>query len=100
MSDGELIAQMMMMMMRYALAQLRAACRFRCVSDGEALLAVGMADMLACRVGQTHAYTVFVRYFWQGNHQIYVHIRCIYTVLANPMCLLECEAKSGASIRL
>ena len=30
------------------------------------------------------ARTVYVRYFWQGNHQIYSHIRCIYTVLANP----------------
>jgi hypothetical protein len=36
------------------------------------------------RVGQNHIYTVFIRYFWQGNHQIYGHIRCIYTVLANP----------------
>ena len=25
-----------------------------------------------------------IRYFWQGNHQIYGHIRCIFTVLANP----------------
>ena len=37
-----------------------------------------------CRVGQNHKYTVYKRYFWQGNHQIYVHLRCIYTVLANP----------------
>jgi hypothetical protein len=37
-----------------------------------------------CRVGQNHIYTVYIRYFWQGNHQIYGHIRCIYTVLANP----------------
>ena len=36
------------------------------------------------RVGQNHIYTVYVRYFWQENHQIYGHIRCIYTVLANP----------------
>jgi len=36
------------------------------------------------RVGQNHIYTVHIRYFWQGNHQIYGHIRCIYTVLANP----------------
>jgi len=36
------------------------------------------------RVGQNHIYTVYIRYFWQGNHQIYGHIRCIYTVLANP----------------
>jgi len=27
------------------------------------------------RVGQNHIHTVF----WQGNHQIYGHIRCIYT---------------------
>jgi len=40
-----------------------------------------------CRVGQNHTYTVYIRYFWQGHHQIYGHIRCIYTVLANPMCL-------------
>jgi hypothetical protein len=36
------------------------------------------------RVGQNHIYTVYIWYFWQGNHQIYGHIRCIYTVLANP----------------
>jgi hypothetical protein len=36
------------------------------------------------RVGQNHIYTVYIRYFWQGYHQIYGHIRCIYTVLANP----------------
>jgi hypothetical protein len=29
-------------------------------------------------------YIVYIRYFWQGNHQIHGHIRCIYTVLANP----------------
>jgi hypothetical protein len=36
------------------------------------------------RVGQNHIYTVYIRYFWQGNHQMYGRIRCIYTVLANP----------------
>jgi len=41
-----------------------------------------------CRVGQNHIYTVYIRYFWLGNHQIYGHIRCIYTVLANPNQLL------------
>jgi hypothetical protein len=35
------------------------------------------------RVGQNPMYTVCIRYFWQGNYQIYGHIRCIYTVLAN-----------------
>ena len=44
------------------------------------------------RVGQNHIYTVFIRYFWQGNHQIFGHIRCIHTVLANPMLFV-----SGAS---
>jgi len=38
-----------------------------------------------CRVGQNHIYMVCIRYSWQGNHQIYVHIRCIYTVLVNPI---------------
>jgi hypothetical protein len=37
-----------------------------------------------CRVGQNHVYTVYIRYFWQGNHRIYGHIRGICTVLANP----------------
>ena len=37
-----------------------------------------------CRVGQNHIYTVHTRFFWQGNHQIYGQIRCIYTILANP----------------
>jgi hypothetical protein len=41
------------------------------------------------RVGQNHTYTVHVRYFWQGNHQIHGHIRCIYTVLANPSVRLR-----------
>jgi hypothetical protein len=36
------------------------------------------------RVGQNHIYTVYIWYFWQGFYQIYGHIRCIYTVLANP----------------
>ena len=34
--------------------------------------------------GKNHIYTVYVRYFWQEIHQIYGHIRCIHTVLANP----------------
>jgi hypothetical protein len=29
-------------------------------------------------------YTVYLRYFWQGNYHTYGHIRCVYTVLANP----------------
>jgi len=39
--------------------------------------------MTMFRVGQKYIYTVYIRYVWQGNHQIYGHIRCIHTVLAN-----------------
>jgi len=35
-------------------------------------------------IGQNHTYAVYLRYFWQENHQIYGHIRCRNTVLANP----------------
>jgi len=37
--------------------------------------------------GQNHIYMVCIRSFWQGNHQICGHIRCIYTSLANPIYL-------------
>jgi len=43
--------------------------------------------MLCATIGLARTiclYTVHIRYYWQGNHQIYGHIRCIYTVLANP----------------
>jgi hypothetical protein len=43
-----------------------------------------MIDQGCIRVGQNHIYTVYIQYFWQENHEIYGHIRCIYTVLANP----------------
>jgi hypothetical protein len=29
------------------------------------------------RVGQNRTYTVYVRFFWQGNYQIFGHIQCI-----------------------
>jgi len=31
-----------------------------------------------------YVYAVYIRYFKQGNHHTYSHIRCVYTVLANP----------------
>jgi hypothetical protein len=40
------------------------------------------------RVGQNHIYKVSIWYSWQVLHQIYCHIRRIYTVLANPICVL------------
>jgi len=39
-------------------------------------------SLIIGRVG--HIYTVYLWYLWQGNHQIYGHVRCIYAVLANP----------------
>jgi len=30
-----------------------------------------------------------IRYFWQGNHHVYGHIRCTYTVLADPISVSE-----------
>jgi len=45
---------------------------------------------LMCRFGQNHIYTLCIPYFWQGNHQIYGHLRCIYTVLANPVDVVTC----------
>jgi len=49
-----------------------------------------------CRVGQNHTYIegwpepYIDRYgvytvFWQGIHHAYGHIRCVYTVVANPI---------------
>jgi hypothetical protein len=43
------------------------------------LLFVGLARTIYLRLR-----CAGIRYFRQGNHQIYGHIRCIYTVLANP----------------
>jgi len=40
---------------------------------------VGLAKTI-----HTYVYTVYIRYFEQGNHHTYGHIRCPYTVLANP----------------
>jgi hypothetical protein len=67
-------------------ACVRYACvRYACVCLHQTQLDGCRALKCICRVGQNHIYTVHIWYFWQGNHQIYGHIRCIYTVLANPM---------------
>ena len=61
-------------------------CGYSCSHRLQSLVSVPVWKIWVhmCRVGQNHKYTVYKRYFWQGNHQIYVHLRCIYTVLANP----------------
>jgi hypothetical protein len=51
------------------------------------------------RVGQDHIYTVYIRYFWQKTHHTYVHIRCIYTVLANPT-KIPCQKYVSGSQRV
>jgi hypothetical protein len=82
---------------------MRTSPRQRCVRGARQLTAAtfrGTAVVLHARcsvplryriykVGQNHIYTVYIRYFWQGNHKIYGHIRCIYTVLANPTHILR-----------
>jgi len=35
-------------------------------------------NLSMCRFGQIHVYTVSIRFFWQGIHQIYGHIQCLY----------------------
>ena len=50
------------------------------------------------RIGQNHIYTVYIRYFWQGNCQIYGHMRCIYTVLANPTHVFLMFRKYGNNV--
>ena len=50
------------------------------------------------RVGQNHIFLVCIRYFWQGNRWIYGHIRCIYTVLANPILFVSAPAQSAEEL--
>jgi len=50
----------------------------RCFTCGDGIR-LGLAQTI-----HAYAYTVYVRYFWQGNYHTYGHIRCTYTVLANP----------------
>jgi len=45
-------------------------------------------------------YTVHIRCFWQGDHHIYGHIRCIYTVLANPIYMRCIYGTSGREITI
>ena len=47
----------------------------------------------SAKIIHSYAFTLYVRYFQQGN--IYRHglIRCVYTVLANPINKRNCEHK-------
>jgi len=68
------------------------ACTFSCTYDVCCVYLFMHVRCLLPRVGQNHIHTVYARYFWQGNYHIYSHIRCIYTVLANPTdaCTFSC----------
>jgi len=62
-----------------------------------ALLKHGGVPSHVHRVGQNHIYTVCILFFWQGNHRIYGHIQCTYTILANPTYTCQymaCVAKA------
>jgi len=62
------------------------------------------------RVGQNHIFiriygVVCIRYFKQGNHHTYGHIRCVYTVLADPVYTAvyvhqHCTASAGYFVYL
>ena len=38
---------------------------------------------------------MYIRYFQQGHHHTYGHIRCRYTVLANPIHTAHCRAQTA-----
>ena len=50
---------------------------------------VGFARCVA-RNGQNHIYTMYIRYFWLGNHRLYGHIRCIYIRFWPTICMCVC----------
>ena len=43
------------------------------VATPNTIMETEMSWWVNCRVGQNHIYTVYIRYFWQGNHQLYGH---------------------------
>jgi hypothetical protein len=59
-------------------------CSCECKDEMSLWCVCAMFWLHIIRVGQNHIYTVYIQYFWQGNFNMYGHIRCIYTVLANP----------------
>jgi len=52
------------------------------------------------RVGQNHMYTVYIRYFWLENHQIYGVYTRIYTVLANPSYEPQLRHRPGSQVAI
>ena len=65
------------------------------IADAQVLLSARPVGLLSW-VGQNHMYTVYIRYFLQGFHQIYGHIRRIYTVLANQYPHVHINHTGGA----
>jgi len=67
-------------------------CRYACVYEyvrvtfrGKLWTTSVTSGLQNSRVGQNYNYTVYIRYFWQGDHQIYGHMRCIYNS-GQPTC--------------
>jgi hypothetical protein len=48
------------------------------MTRGERLYTDNPSQFVVSRVGQNHIYIVYIWYFWQGNHQIYGHIQCMF----------------------
>jgi hypothetical protein len=73
-------------------------CDRRCSSNtqtpkqsGSCPLAIFLFVWLVSKVGQNHTCTVYIQYCWKGHHQIYGHVRDIYTVLASPTHIQEVQ---------
>jgi len=50
-----------------------------------------------CRAGQNHIHTVYIRYFWQGNHQLY---RCCYDpYMCHMLAFLAVQCNKHVHIR-
>ena len=49
----------------------------------------GTSGLFTLRAGQDHVNTVCVRYFWQGNYQIYCHVQCIHVWFWPTLLILE-----------
>jgi len=44
-------------------------------------------------------YTVYIQYFWQGNHQIYSNIQCIYIRFWRTLHIFHCKCRSHVEMQ-
>ena len=74
-----------------------------CLLAGVALPIFDVAYCWCIGLARTiYIYTVYIRCFWQENHQLYGHVRGIYTVLVNStvVAFLFCLVASCCSAAL